>query len=117
MSRVPSLESAVMQILWSAEPDALTPGEVRERLAPQHPVAYTTAMTVLVRLWKKGRLVRHRVGRAFAYAPAQSWADYGADRMASILDSVGDRSKTLTRFIATLTPSERAQLRKLIEER
>lgn len=105
-----------MQILWSAEPEAMTPSQVREQLAPEHPVAYTTAMTVLVRLWKKDRLVRHRAGRAYAYAPSQSWADYEADRMASILHSVDDRSTTLTRFVETLTPSERDQLRRLIDE-
>ncbi|MCX6552528.1 MAG: BlaI/MecI/CopY family transcriptional regulator, partial [Acidobacteria bacterium] len=38
-------------------------------------VAYTTVMTTLDRLFKKGLLTRRKVGRAFYYAPAASRED------------------------------------------
>src|SRR5215208_1184246 len=60
------LERAVMDILWD-QGGWLTPGEVHQRL--QDPPAYTTVMTILVRLCTKGRVERHRDGRAYAYHP------------------------------------------------
>src|SRR5215208_6388826 len=60
------LERAVMDILWD-QGGWLTPGEVHQRL--QDPPAYTTVMTILVRLCTKGRVERHRDGRAYAYPP------------------------------------------------
>ena len=116
MARPASLETAVMQILWDASPNALDASAVKAQLAPDHQVAYTTAMTVLVRLWEKGRLGRVKVGRAYAYSPTESQPEYEARRMAEILHSVDDRSLTLTRFLEALTDDERAALGALISE-
>jgi predicted transcriptional regulator len=42
---------------------------VQEIVARSRPLAYTTIMTVLDRLVRKGMLARRKVGRSFAYAP------------------------------------------------
>src|SRR5262245_29660814 len=63
-----SLERLVMEVVWQGE--ALTVREVRDRL--KRPVAYTTAMTTLDRLYKKGLVSRVRSGRAFVYSAATS---------------------------------------------
>src|SRR5215217_7489436 len=81
------LERAVMDILWD-QGGWLTPGEVHQRL--QDPPAYPTVMTILVRLCTKGRVERHRDGRAYAYHPVVS----------RVLDS--------------MDPADRAQLRRLL---
>src|ERR1700730_661917 len=48
-------------------------GSVRAARAPlNHAVAYTTVMTVLDRLYKKGVLERERSGRAYVYSAAAS---------------------------------------------
>jgi len=57
------LEAQLMQILWSA--GELQVREVAERVA--RPLAYTTVMTTLDRLFKKGFLLRRKVVRAFVY--------------------------------------------------
>lgn len=116
MARSPRLQTAVMQILWDAEPEALTPTQVQQRLEPEHSVAYTTAMTVLVRLWQKGMLNRSKSGRAFEYTANESRPDYEARRMAEILHSVDDGSMTLSRFFEELTDAEREQLELLLKE-
>lgn len=107
------LERAVLEVLWDSG-EALTPAEVRERLPEQRQGAYTTVMTVLVRLWKKDLLDRRRAGRAFVYEPRLSRDRYTALRMESILESAGHRSSTLTRFVQTLSESERQHLRRLL---
>jgi predicted transcriptional regulator len=111
----PFLENAVMDVLWNAD-DWLTPRSVMESLPEDRAVGYTTVMTVLSRLWKKGRLDRRRDGRAHAYKPVRSRADYTAMRMEEILDSAGERSVALARFAGNLSASERRKLHDLLEE-
>jgi predicted transcriptional regulator len=107
------LEAAVMDVLWDRG-GWLTPGEVHEVIAADRPLAYTTVMTILVRLWQKGRLERERDGRAFAYRPVHSREEHAAARMQEILTGVGDRPTALAQFIDTLPEADRAQLRRLL---
>lgn len=61
-----ALEREVLAILW-AEGD-LAVRDVQSRL--RRTAAYTTVMTTLDRLYKKGVLSRVQSGRAFVYSPA-----------------------------------------------
>ena len=45
---------------------------VQQVVALSRPLAYTTIMTVLDRLVRKGKLTRRKVGRSFTYSPSQS---------------------------------------------
>ncbi len=54
MAQDPYLENAVMDVLWDSS-EWMTPRDVQEQLPPERTVEYTTVMTVLARLWKKGR--------------------------------------------------------------
>jgi predicted transcriptional regulator len=58
------LEVAVMEILW--ERGESNVHNVVEKLG--RPLAYTTVMTTLDRLYKKGLLDRHKSERAFLYS-------------------------------------------------
>lgn len=62
------LEAQVMEILWACGESSVH--DVIERL--QRPLAYTTVMTTMDRLFKKGLLARHKLQRAFLYAPRLS---------------------------------------------
>jgi len=63
----PPLEMLCLKALWSLGQGNVA--EVREAVAAAKPLAYTTVMTVLDRLAKKNVVTRHKVGRAFVYAP------------------------------------------------
>ncbi|MGD0201810.1 MAG: BlaI/MecI/CopY family transcriptional regulator [Bryobacteraceae bacterium] len=66
----PPLELECLKALWN-----LGEGNVRsvqQALAPARPLAYTTVMTVLDRLARKGAVGRRKSGRAFIYAPSIS---------------------------------------------
>ena len=66
----PPLELLCLRALWS-----LGEGNVRavqQAVAQSRPLAYTTIMTVLDRLVRKGMLARRKVGRSFAYIPQAS---------------------------------------------
>lgn len=114
MARDPFLENAVMDVLWDTA-GWMTSRDVQEHLPPERSVGYTTVMTVLSRLWKKGRLERERTGRAFAYRPLLTRTEHAASRMEEILDTAGDRTNALARFAEQLSASDRRRLRKYLE--
>lgn len=110
------LEAAVMDVLWNRGGWS-TPGEVHEVLAAKRPLAYTTVMTILVRLWQKGRLERHRDGRAYAYRPLRSREEHAAARMSELLVGVPDRPAALAHFLEALPAADRDQLRRMLRGR
>jgi len=76
-----SLEFELMQILWSC-------GEASVRdVVPKlkRPLAYTTVMTTLDRLFKKGLLNRHKMDRAFVYAPRFTRQEWERKRAGSLV--------------------------------
>lgn len=62
-----------MEILWAEAP--LSVREVNVHLR-RSKLAYTTVMTTLDRLYKKGLLARTKNGLAFVYQPAIDRAEY-----------------------------------------
>jgi len=110
------LQAAVMDVVWD-EGGWLTSAEVHGRLDRRPPLAYTTVMTILVRLWQKGRLERTRRGKAFAYRALQSREEFAAARMGAILAGAGDPAATLSRFLTSIGPEDREQLRRLLRQR
>lgn len=108
-----ALEAEVLAHLW-ASPGPLTPGEVREAMAD--PPAYTTVMTILTRLWRKGLVERQPRGRAYAYQPVVSEAELAAQRMKATLDTTRDRAAALSRFVGGLSRREERVLRKILDD-
>jgi predicted transcriptional regulator len=66
----PPLELACLKALWTLKEGNVK--AVQQIVAESRPLAYTTIMTVLDRLVRKGRLTRRKVGRAFVYSPEAS---------------------------------------------
>lgn len=69
MKPLGALEERVMDVLWRAR-DTMAVREVARRLGGD--LAYTTVMTTLDRLHKKGLLARDKDGVAFVYRAALS---------------------------------------------
>jgi predicted transcriptional regulator len=63
----PPLELLCLKALWSLQEGSVR--DVQQIVAQSRPLAYTTIMTVLDRLVRKGKLARRKVGRAFVYKP------------------------------------------------
>lgn len=102
-----------MEQLWAA-PDALTVREVHEQLAASRDLAYTTVMTVLDRLAKKGLTERERDGKAWRYRAAAPREELVADLMRDALDGAGDRGAALVRFVDQVSDEEAALLREAL---
>ena len=115
MRTMGELEAVVMQLLWAAD-SPTTVREVLGRVDRQPPLAYTTILTVMDNLHRKGFLTRRRAGRAFEYWPTKPRADYTAELMDELLNDSGDRSATLLRFVDRMTPAELARLKKALRD-
>lgn len=107
-----ALEAEVLGHLWERGEPA-TPGEVQAAVGQD--LAYTTVMTILTRLWQKGLVERHRDGRAYAYAPKLSEAEYAAQRMQAVLGAASDRQAVLSTFTEGLPKRDVALLRQLLD--
>jgi len=79
-------------------------------------LAYTTVMTILTRLWKKGLVSRAPAGRAFEYSPAITEADFLANRMRNELARTKDRNAVLSRFVDQLPKKDAESLQQLLED-
>lgn len=107
------LESAVMDRLWAAE-RPLSVREVLEVLRGERSLAYTTVMTVMDNLHRKGWLSREMAGRAYLYRPTAPREAYAAGLMAQAFNQADDPAATLVHFIEAMSPDEAAALRRAL---
>ena len=114
-----ALEAEILAILRAAD-GPLTPGEVRQRLAPaaqagRGELSYSTVVTIVSRLHAKGLLERERTGRAFAYRPVDD-ASLAASQMSQALQAGTDHGAVLSRFVSGLSGRDARLLRQLLGE-
>jgi len=78
------LELECMKAIWLE--GAVTVLQVQTSLKEKRPLAYTTILTVLDRLAKKGALQRVKKGRAYYYEPALSFVESRDTAVAQLID-------------------------------
>ncbi len=101
-------EAEVLAILWSAGVEGVTPLELQEELVGD--VAYTTALTLLTRLYEKKLVLRSSEGRSYRYFAATSEEELASRKMRALLSQVSDTHATLSQFASELTPRDRRAL-------
>ena len=109
------LEAAIMELLWDAGGSRLVRDVVSD-LRPQRSLAYTTVMTVMDNLHRKGWLIRERDGRAWRYAPAVSRQVYTAQLMNDVLAGSSDRAGALARFAEQIDADDAEALARALDE-
>src|ERR1700756_1611325 len=115
MRRFGELEAVIMDRLWEQGRPMLV-REMVEALHGQRPLAYTTVMTVMENLHRKGWLRRERDGRAWRYEPTGSRSGYTAALMKDALDSSSDRRRALAHFALQMSPHDAAVLRDALDQ-
>jgi predicted transcriptional regulator len=106
------LEERVLEILWREGRD-LSVREVHEALG--NALAYTTVMTTLDRLFKKGVLDRERDGRAYRYAARTSREVFAASLLRRLLEPLLRRGPVRP-LLATLVDAVSERDRDLLPE-
>ncbi|OGW13862.1 MAG: hypothetical protein A2035_06495 [Nitrospirae bacterium GWA2_42_11] len=114
------LEKSVMDVLW--EMSEATGREVFEEIEKKKPVAFTTVLTVMDRLLKKGLIKRIKKGGLYVYKTTLSKDDFVKQVSEEVLQGILDisASSAATSFVDILyktSPDEIERLSKLIEER
>lgn len=111
-------ELAIMKVVWRLGDASVR--DVYETLRKRRPVAYTTVMTMMGTLEAKGYLKKRPDGRAFRYRPARAEGRVITSLVRDFVDRVFDgASRPLLAHLVTegqLTPAEREELRRLIDE-
>jgi predicted transcriptional regulator len=80
--------------------------EVLGDLQEDRDIAYTTVMTVMGNLEKKGWLRRHAEGRAYRYELLVSAEEYSAGLIRQALEASTDRPAALMHFLEELSADE-----------
>ena len=104
------LESVIMDVMWRWQRPA-TVRDVVEHLRTSRQIAYTTVMTVMDNLHRKGWLRRERAGRAYRYESVASREQHTAGLMREALVGSEDPAAALVHFVASMDQSESAALR------
>jgi predicted transcriptional regulator len=121
------LEIEVMEVVWNCGESSVR--DVVEKLPSR--LAYTTVMTTLDRLFKKGLLDRYKSERAFMYTPRLSSEDWERQRagdlvagflagpqparellLSSLVDAVGQHDAMLLESLEQKIRNKRLELSK-----
>lgn len=102
-----------MDRLWTGA-GATSVRAVFEDLLADREIAYTTVMSTMDNLHRKGWLTRQRHGKAYLYTPAMTREQYSAQLMRDALDAGGHSELVLAHFLEHISEDESAQLRKVL---
>ena len=114
MRRFGELEAVIMERLWERRRPTLV-REIVDDLRDDRPLAYTTVMTVMENLHRKGWLRRERDGRAWRYEPTGSRSSYTAELMNDALGTSTDRRTALAHFVLQMSPQDAALLQQALD--
>lgn len=116
MLKLGELEASVMDVLWSAT-EPMRVREVLDELNRHRDLAYTTVMTVLDNLHRKGWVVREMANRAYHYTAVTSREEATAQTLRELLDAGGDRESVLLHFVRSASEEESDFLRKALRRK
>lgn len=107
------LEREVMDVVWAGREQAVR--DVQTQLA--RPVAYTTVMTTLDRLYKKGLVIRRREGKAFVYTAVYSRDEMAASLTTNLLEGLLANGSAAARpFLSNFVDAVSAEDKELLDE-
>ena len=109
------LEAAVMQRIW-AHDGPVTVRDIFEELRQERAIAYTTVMSTMDNLHRKGWLKRERDGKAYRYRAVASREEYSAQLMGEALDDAGDTEMVLSHFVEAMDGEQAAALRAVLDK-
>lgn len=115
MAQLGELERVVMERVWAWNRE-VSVRDVLEDLQRHRVVAYTTVMTIMHRLERKGFLVRVSSARTHMFRAATTREAHVAEVMADAWSAAGDRQSALMHFVDRMSAAEARQLRALLEK-
>ena len=108
------LESVIMHLVWDHD-SPVTVRELLGELRQEREIAYTTVMSTMDNLHRKGWLARAKDGKAYRYTPTASREEYSARLMAEALAGGGDTEVVLSHFVAEMGGQESEVLAAVVQ--
>jgi predicted transcriptional regulator len=105
-----------MDQLWSLG-GAATVRQVLEPLQADRTIAYTTVLSTMENLLRKGHLTREKVGKAHRYQAVLSYDEHTAGLMRQALNTGKDSEAVLTHFVGEMSEDERVRLQQVLSRR
>jgi predicted transcriptional regulator len=110
------LEAVIMDRVWGRG-QPVTVRDLFDELSAERAIAYTTVMSTMDNLHRKGWLGRVREGKAYRYTATASREEYSARLMREALADGGDAEVVLSHFIAQIGSGESDALRSVLRKR
>src|SRR5215831_9772720 len=92
----------------------VTVRELFDELSAERAIAYTTVMSTMDNLHRKGWLDRVKEGKAYRYTATASREEYSARLMREALEGGGDTEVVLSHFVAEMDGAESEVLRAVV---
>ena len=108
------LESVIMHMVWDHD-GPVTVRELFEALRQERAIAYTTVMSTMDNLHRKGWLARDKDGKAYRYTATASREEYSARLMREALADGGDTEAVLSHFVAQIGGADSQVLRAVVQ--
>ncbi len=108
------LEAVIMRRVWDHD-GPVTVREVFEELQRERAIAYTTVMSTMDNLHRKGWLARERDGKAYRYTAVASREEYSARLMSEAMAEATDTEAVLSHFVAAMDGEQSEALRAVLE--
>ena len=108
------LEGVIMQRVWDRA-GPVTVREVLDELQQERAIAYTTVMSTMDNLHRKGWLDRVKDGKAYRYTATASREEYSARLMREALAGGGDTEAVLSHFVAEMDGQDSEVLRTVMQ--
>jgi predicted transcriptional regulator len=109
------LEAVIMDRVWERG-RPVTVRELFDELSAERTIAYTTVMSTMDNLHRKGWLDRTKEGKAYRYTATASRAEYSARLMREALTGGGDAEVVLSHFVAQIGSGESEALRSALRK-
>jgi predicted transcriptional regulator len=107
------LEAVIMQLVWD-HGQAVTVRDLFDELREERAIAYTTVMSTMDNLHRKGWLDRVKDGKAYRYTPTASREEYSARLMSEALADGGNTEAVLSHFVSQMDGAESEVLREVV---
>jgi predicted transcriptional regulator len=109
------LEAVIMDRVWAHE-SPVTVRDLLGELAAERNIAYTTVMSTMDNLHRKGWLARERDGKAYRYTAVSSREEYSARLMREAMAGAADTEAVLSHFVAQMDDAESEALRAVLSK-
>jgi predicted transcriptional regulator len=107
------LETVIMGLVWGHD-RPVTVRELFDELRQDRVIAYTTVMSTMDNLHRKGWLARVKEGKAYRYTATASREEYSARLMREALAGGGDTEAVLSHFVAQMGGADSEVLRTVV---